>query len=185
MFTISPIGTATAEGAGTAGTMPGVDTHDSPPAPLATPAGRLIEGPLGRILGYQIAQASIVTERVFEQRAGRVHDMRKVEYTVLALVAQNEGLTATQLATALAVTAPNVAAWIDRLVRRGWIEREQHAQDRRALHIRTTAAGREVVAQATEAILEGEAQALSRLTTAERLMLVELLHKAAGCRSAR
>jgi len=137
------------------------------------------------VLGYQLAQASVVTEQIFEARIAKPLQLRKVEYTVLVLVEQNDGLTAAQLATALAFTPANMAAWTDRLMKAGLIEREQNARDRRALHIRITPQGRALVQQATEAICEGEAQALSRLTQAERLMLNELLHKAAGCRIGR
>lgn len=137
------------------------------------------------MLGYQLAQASVVTNQVFDRAVSQIHRLRKVEYTVLTLVDQNEGLTAAQLATALAFTAPNMAAWIERLSRRGLVEREQHVTDRRAMHIRMTASGREMLKQVTQAIREGEEQALSRLSLAERLMLIELLQKAAACRSSR
>lgn len=154
----------------------------SPPSPQITPGARLAEGELAHVLGYQLAQASVLTEQVFQQRVAEPLGLRKVEFTVLSLVVSNEGLTAAQLGAALAFTAPNTAAWIDRLVRQGLVMREQHAQDRRALHIRSTPQGRALLAQALEAIREGEAAALARLSAGERLMLSELLHKAAQCR---
>lgn len=147
-----------------------------------TPGGRLDEGRLRNLLGYQLAQASVLAEQVFDRCVGEPLGLRKVEFTVLSLVAQNEGLTAAQLASALAFTAPNTAAWIERLVARGLVSREQHASDRRALHIRTTPEGRALQQQAMDAVLEGEAQALARLSAGERLILAELLHKAASCR---
>ena len=148
----------------------------------ATPAGRLDEGPLRNVFGYQLAQASVVTDQVFRQQVSAPLGLRKVELTMLALVAHNEGPTAAQLAQALAFTAPNTAAWIERLVARGLVSREQHASDGRALHIRTTPAGRVLLQQALQVIAEGEDQALSRLSPGERLLLLELLHKAAGGR---
>lgn len=161
----------------------GVSTRPAAsPPPQITPGGRLVEGELAQVLGYQLAQASVLTERVFQQRVAEPLGLRKVEFTALSLVASNEGLTAAQLGAALAFTAPNTAAWIERLVRQGLVIREQHAQDRRALHIRTTPEGRALLAQALAAIREGEALALARLSAGERLMLSELLHKAAQCR---
>lgn len=149
----------------------------------ATASDILDEGPLQPILGYRLAQATVVTNRIFESQVAEVLDLRKVEYTVLTLVQQNEGLTAAQLASELAFTAPNMAAWIDRLSRRGLVEREQHSRDRRALHIRTTAAGRELAKRATQAIRAAEAQVLSVLSPGEQLMLFELLQKVASCRA--
>lgn len=148
-----------------------------------TPGGQLSEGPLHGVLGYQLAQASIVATKVFVANVASVHKLRPVEYTVLALVHENEGVTAAELASALAVTAPNMAMWIDRLVQRGFVAREEHVRDRRALHIRATEAGSKVVSRATERIREAESQAQSTLTMAERLMLLELLHKVACCRA--
>lgn len=162
---------------------PLVNPRTSPPADSQhTPAGRLEEGALRQVLGYQLAQASVLTEQVFQERVATPLGLRKVEFTVLSLVVHNEGLTATQLASALAFTAPNTAAWLDRLEKQGLVVREQHAQDRRALHIRSTAQGRSLLAQALQAVREGEAQALAKLSPGEQLMLAELLHKAALCR---
>lgn len=147
-----------------------------------TPAGRLDEGPLHRILGYQLAQAAVATSAVFHAQVAQVFDLREVEYTVLALVHQNPGLTGGKLAAALAVTPSNITMWIDRLEKRGLVTREPHAQDRRSLHIGTTPAGAELVRQATERLFEGEHQQLSSLTAGERMLLIELLHKVARSR---
>jgi DNA-binding MarR family transcriptional regulator len=78
-----------------------------------------------------------------------------------------------------------MAAWIDRMVKRGLIERDPHARDRRALHIRLTEAGRALVQRATAAICQAEADALSGLSPAERMMLTELLRKVGAGRRAR
>ena len=51
-----------------------------------TPQARLGEGPLHGLVGYQLAQASIVTNRVFDEQASRRGGLRRVEYTILALV---------------------------------------------------------------------------------------------------
>lgn len=143
------------------------------------------EGRLVSVLGYQLAQATIVTSQVFAATAAAMYKLRPVEYTVLALVSENEGVTAARLASALAVTPPNMTTWIDRLSQRGLVAREEHVRDRRALHIHTTEAGRELVGQATERICQAEAVATAGLTPAERAMLLELLHKVASCRAGR
>ncbi len=147
-----------------------------------TPAGQLEEGDLLRLVGYQLAQAQIVTDAVFAAEVGRGLDLRQIEFTVLALVARNPGLTASELANALAVTPPYIASCLDKLLRRGLIERLQSPLDRRAMHIHVTAAGGDMVRSATQRLLARERQSLDALSTAERLMLAELLHKAASCR---
>lgn len=147
-----------------------------------TPYGRLAEAGLHGILGYQLAQAAIATTRVFTERVGQPFELRPVEFTILTLVHENPGVSARQLADALAVTPPNITMWIDKLERRGLIERERSTTDRRAQHIRTTRDGAALARQALERVLDGEQAALATLSPAERAMLVELLHKVACCR---
>lgn len=153
-----------------------------PPGRELTPYGRLDEASLHGLLGYQLAQAAITTTRVFSERVGEPGELRPVEFTILTLVHENPGVSARQLADALAVTPPNITMWIDKLERRGLIERERSTTDRRAQHIRTTATGAALARQAVQRLLEGEQAALATLSPAERAMLIELLHKVAHCR---
>lgn len=154
----------------------------TPPDDDKTPAGRLSEASLHLVLGYQLAQASIVTDAIFADRVNRPFELRPVEYTVLALIHENPDVSATRLARALAVTPPNIAAWIDRLEKRGLVQRIPHATDRRAQYLRTTAQGAALASNATESVLAGERSALAGLSKGERMILVELLHKLAGRR---
>lgn len=154
-----------------------------PPVPAAerTPLALLTEGAVHAVVGYQLAQAAIVTNQVFDERVG-ADGLRRVEFTILALVQANPDVTARQLARALAVTPPNIALWLDRLEQRGWVERTRSASDARVQHVRLSRKGRELLQQTTERVIAGEREALSTLTAAERAMLVELLHKVALAR---
>jgi DNA-binding MarR family transcriptional regulator len=152
--------------------------------PLATedrtPLTRLREGGAHALIGYQLAQAAIVTNQVFDDQVGHARGgLRRVEFTILALVQANRDVTARQLARALAVTPPNVAIWLDKLQERGLIARERSVADARMQHVRLTARGSALVERAVQALLEGERVALDALSGAERAMLVELLHKVA------
>lgn len=151
----------------------------------ATPAGRLEEARLHHLIGYQAAQALIATTQVFIRQAGKPLDLRSVEYTVLTLINENPGSTSAQLAQALAVSAPNITAWIDRLEKRGLVERVPSKTDRRAQPLHTTRVGARLARQATQQLLDGEREAFAHLTEAERAMLIELLHKVARARPAK
>ena len=146
-----------------------------------TPAGRLEEAGLQGVLGYQLAQAAIVTHELFARHVGKPFGLRPVEYTVLTLIDENPGGSLAQLARALAVTAPNITTMVDRLESRGWVARRQSEQDRRTQVLRTTAEGSALVRRATQEIQEAERTALP-LTPGERGMLLELLHKVACAR---
>jgi DNA-binding MarR family transcriptional regulator len=144
-----------------------------------TPQARLSEGPMHGIVGYQLALATIVADQVFDEQVGRRGGLRRVEFTLLALIQANPGVAARQLARALAVTPPNIAIWIDRLESRGLIERTRSKTDARIQHIDLTRAGSSLLDVSVQAVLEGEQAALASLSAAERAMLIELLHKVA------
>jgi DNA-binding MarR family transcriptional regulator len=146
-----------------------------------TPAGRLEEAQLQRVLGYQLAQASIVTDAIYARSVGKPFELRPVEYTVLTLIAENPGGSPARLARALAVTAPNITAMVDRLEKRGLVARTPSVQDRRSQLLHPTAKGAALVRKTTQLILETEKAALP-LTPGEQAMLVELLHKVACAR---
>jgi DNA-binding MarR family transcriptional regulator len=151
--------------------------------PVLTPAGRLEEARLQMVLGYQLAQATIVTSAIFTTEVGDPLELRPVEYTVLTLIAENPGGSPAQLARALAVTPPNITAIVDRLVARGLAQRKASAQDRRAQILTVTRAGADLVRKATERIIAAERAALA-LTAGEQAILAELLHKVACARGA-
>lgn len=154
-------------------------------APDETPAGHLAETGLQGILGYQLAQARLTTDEVFEQCAGQRHGLRRVEFTILALLDHNPGVSARQLARALAVTPPNLTTWLERLERRGLIVRERSAADRRTQPVLLTPAGATLARGAARDIIAGEAATLDGLTAGERALLLELLHKVAARRPRR
>ena len=149
-----------------------------PAAELRTPHARLSEAALHELVGYQLAQARIVTDQVFDERVRRT-GLRRVEFTILALLRANTGASARQLARALAVTPPNIAIWLEKLEDRRLVTRERSAKDGRIQHIHLTDAGRLLVDRSVQSLLEGEQEALAALSPAERAMLVELLHKVA------
>ena len=137
-----------------------------PPAADRTPLSRLAEGGLHGILGYQLALATLVTDRVFDEQAGHGDSLRRVEFTILALVQANPDVTARQLARALAVTPPNIAIWLDRLQTRGLVARKRSERDARVQHIRATRAGAALVDRTAQSLLAAEQAALSALASA-------------------
>lgn len=135
------------------------------------------------VLGYQLAQASIVTDAVFRAEVGEPLQLRPVEYTVLTLISENPGGSAARLARALAVTPPHITAILDRLAGRGLVQRNASAEDRRTQVLSVTRSGADLVRKATQLIVEAE-RAILKLTAGEQAILAELLHKVACARDA-
>lgn len=148
----------------------------------STPAGRLREGALQNLLGYQLAQASIVTIGLFQDVVGNAHSLRTVEYTLLALIHANPLVSPAQLTKALGLSAPYITNGLDKLAGRGLIVRETNENDRRGFHLSVTSQGEALVQDLTARLLENEKASFKTLTPAEHLMLAELLHKLARSR---
>jgi DNA-binding MarR family transcriptional regulator len=146
-----------------------------------TPAGRLEEAKLQRVVGYQLAQATIVTDAIFRNKVGEPLQLRPVEYTVLTLIAENPGGSLARLARALSVTAPHITALVAGLEERGLVQRSTSAQDRRAQVLSVTRKGADLARKATDLIIDSETAVLS-LTPGEQAILAELLHKVACAR---
>ena len=146
-----------------------------------TPAGRMEEARLQKVLGYQLAQAALVTDAIFFEQVGKPFNLRPVEYTVLTLIAENPGGSLARLARALSVTPPNITTMVERLEGKGLIARQASEEDRRAQVLHVTAKGAELVRKATQRIIDAESGALA-LTAGEQAILAELLHKVAMAR---
>jgi DNA-binding MarR family transcriptional regulator len=146
-----------------------------------TPAGRLDAALLSTVLGYQLAQAAIVTDGIFEAQVGDPLQLRRIQYTVLTLIAENPGSSPARIARALAVTPPHITAAVDHLAQRGLVKRKANTQDRRGQALAVTRQGAELVRQATQGIVAAERVAMA-LTPGEAAILAELLHKVAGAR---
>jgi len=89
---------------------------------------------------------------------------------------EGEGLTMGELGEQLVVTKSNVTGLVDRLERRGWVERRAET-DRRATRVRITAEGEELL----DAVAPSHAEALAELTNAltrkEKIELSRMLTK--------
>lgn len=134
------------------------------------------------LLGYQLAQAAILTTGSFIRAAGKPLDLRPVEFTILQLVNENAPVTPGRLSKALGMTAPGVSVWLDRLEARELLARERSTTDRRAQNVTLTAQGRELVSQALTSLLAAQQEFLRHLSEGERTILLELLHKVARSR---
>lgn len=144
-----------------------------------TPRAKLDEGGIHDLLGYQLAQAAIVTNADFLREVAKPYQLGQVELTILHLIKQNELVTSSKLARALAISMPAVTVWITRLEQRGLLVRQQNPTDRRSQHFCVTPEGDTLVSRAVASLGQADAQTLGHLSAAERAMLLELLRKVA------
>jgi DNA-binding MarR family transcriptional regulator len=97
------------------------------------------------------------------------------QYRALVVLASRGPQRLVDLATALEVTPSTAGRMGDRLVRKGLIRRHRSRADRRSVQVSITAAGRQVVDQATARRRELLAQILGRLPAAGQAAVASAL----------
>jgi MarR family transcriptional regulator for hemolysin len=141
--------------------------------------GGLDHGRMRQLLGYSLAQAAIPSLTIFKKHIGEPFQLRRLDFTILMLIAANPHVTQRQMSLALDVAAPRLTLVCDKLVERELITRTRSEDDRRKQTIALTRKGAALVRKA-ERIAEGmERELLGHLSEDERGTLFRLLEKVA------
>jgi len=94
-------------------------------------------------------------------------DLPAADINVLANLADGAGRTVGALATATATRPSTLTSLLDRLTRRGYLERQSDLADRRSFVVVLTRDGLAAAKRAAEAIADLERQALAAMTPAQ------------------
>ena len=143
------------------------------------PGNLPVQGGIHGLVGYQLALATVVLGGVYFREVGLPLQMGRIEFTILNLVGENDGMTPTQVAQTISIKTSNITVAVDKLVSRGLLVRQKSSRDGRAQHLHLTAQGQELITDAVVRLHKEEERTLGHLSQAERLMLLELLGKAA------
>ena len=99
----------------------------------------------------RLTHAIVSAGNALLREAGRLfkpHGLTAAQFNVLSLLADApQGLRAAEITAALVVDASSTTYVLDRMEALGWLERGEHASDRRAWCIRLTPAGRRLHAR--------------------------------------
>lgn len=131
---------------------------------------------LESLLGYNARRASLVIIDHFV-RGMSEFDLRPVDFSVLSVILHNPGVTSRQLCATLSILPPNLVGLIKGLESRALIQRQPHPQDRRAMGLHATDAGRAMMLQAEARASDLERQAAQALSEAEQAQLIALLQR--------
>jgi MarR family transcriptional regulator, lower aerobic nicotinate degradation pathway regulator len=110
-------------------------------------------------------------------------DLRAHHYIVLKQLETLGTASQASLAEALGLDYSNMATLTGQLAERGLIERYRHESDKRRYVVELSTSGSKLVAEADQAIAEGEEQMVSALSPEEREQLLVLLGKVADVAS--
>lgn len=99
------------------------------------------------------------------------------QWLALAHLNKSPGLTQSELAERLEVSKVTVTQLVDRLEKAGWLRREAHESDRRAVRLQLTDKAEPVSAALWRVGAQVRAQALTGFSAAERQQLEALLQR--------
>lgn len=126
-----------------------------------------------------MARLAFAAVRVHFQKCVNDHGLSPGDFAVLSLLHGNPDTNQRRLAEAIYVSPPNLAVVLDRLGRRGLIQRNRNPADKRTHVLRLTEAGESLYEEAARTVDALETEAASVLAPAERAELLRLLRKVA------
>jgi DNA-binding MarR family transcriptional regulator len=148
-----------------------VSARNSGPGESAAPAFRSVAFLLSS-LGYTVS-------RRFHQALEPV-GLEPGEFALLRAVATNEGESQNALAERLHISPSWMVAIVDELERRGLLERQPHARDRRVRNLHLTAAGKKLLKQVQREAQQFDREVTGPFDEGERQQLLELLDRVAA-----
>ncbi len=125
-------------------------------------------------VGFHLRLAQLAVFERFESRLGDIQVTPAI-FSVLEVLQQNDGITQSKLAAAVRLNHSSVVPMLDKLAKRGLVERRASTSDRRHNHLHLTDGGRDLLARAVHLADVHEKEVCKTLTIAEKKLLLELL----------
>ncbi len=126
--------------------------------------------------GFMIGRLRKSIRREFDEKAAPI-ELTGAQFLVLHRLWAGDGILTSVLTKEVSSDGGTVTGLLDRLESKGLIRRERSAEDRRAVHIWLTKAGRDLEAPVLEIIAALNEKALGGLSEKEKTTLFRLLEK--------
>jgi DNA-binding MarR family transcriptional regulator len=139
---------------------------------------------LDQHVGYMLRQAQLAVFADF-MAGQRGATARPGQFSILAIIGRNPGLSQAQVCTTLGIKRANLVAVIDTLESLGLVRRDASATDRRSNRLHLTAAGQRALQTALDIQAEHEARITRLLGVAGRRSLLKQLAKLCELRKTR
>lgn len=138
--------------------------------------GRIDYGRLPDYLGFNLRRAQAALFVDFARLTADL-DLTPGQFSLLVLLAANPGISQSGLSRAFGLDKSTVSPSIDRLEKRGLVERTRTPNDRRFYALRLTRAGSELLERATERVERQESVMARALTADERRAMIDMLRR--------
>ena len=136
-------------------------------------------GGIDEIVGFHIRLAHGAVYRHFTEAFSDL-DLTQKQVSVLWLIDDRPEIAQADIGRRLQIDRATIMAIVNRLQKRGYVERRGSSEDRRRQSLRLTTAGHDALVLARACILEHERWLKSRFTPAETAQLVKFLRRIHG-----
>lgn len=131
--------------------------------------------------GHLIRRLHQQSTQIFQtQTQGAGFDLTSVQFAALDAIAQHPGIDQASLAAIISFDRATIGGVIDRLERKGFVQRVVSVQDRRARQLHLTHGGEQLLAACRPVVNTLQSDILALLSPAEREVFLALAHKALG-----
>ena len=162
-------------------TMPGAANGHGRPVAVSRSAskqrngrGRSDLGVLKGHLGYFLRRAQVWVFQDFIRTLAEI-DLRPAQYSVLAVIGANPGLSQADVSELLGIERARLVRLLDRLEKRSLVRRLASPHDRRSHALKLTTAGRTMLKRAKALAAMHEDRLLERLGAANHRLMMETL----------
>jgi DNA-binding MarR family transcriptional regulator len=129
---------------------------------------------LSRNFGFILNDVARLMRTTFDRRV-RSLGFTRSQWWVLNHLFRNDGVTQSELAEILEVEKPSLGRLLDRMEAKGWVRREEHANDRRAKRVYLTEEVQPAIKAMRAAAAEVRREALAGLPPERADEFVDIL----------
>ena len=138
--------------------------------------GKMALGPLPELVGYNLRKAQVAVFQSF-QNAVAPHDITPGQFGVLIMIKENEGLSQSDLGTAVGIDRSTMVAVIDRLESRGLVIRAPSPNDRRSYALRLSPEGEKLLDELIPRIEAHDQAMVKDLSKQEQAQFIDFLRR--------
>ena len=128
--------------------------------------------------GHLIRRLSQQSNQVFQDEMKRIGaDVTSVQFAAMQAIDLHGEMEQSQIAQSIHYDKATIGGVIDRLEKRGWVERKANPKDRRAKLVTLTKEGRQALEAFTPVVKELQDQVIANLSSEERALFIKLAQK--------
>lgn len=128
--------------------------------------------------GHLIRRLSQQSNQVFQDEMKRIGaDITSVQFAAMQAIELHGEMEQSQIAQSIHYDKATIGGVVDRLEKRGWVERKANPKDRRAKLVTLTLEGRQALEAFTPVVKALQNQVVANLSSDERALFIKLARK--------